>query len=100
MSQPISLTVHRNNQVQRQAKRTRTMLKDGAKAIAAIPHIAGYAMVAWDAERGYRADWYAPNKGPLSASVMPEYVKVCLLRSIVKSDTQQLLWPFDDDGAA
>ena len=100
MSRPVSLSVHRNNRAQREAKRIRGMLKDDVKDIAAMPNIAGYAVVAWDAERGYRAGWYTPHDGPMPGSAMPEYVKVSLLRDIVKADTHQIVAPFDDDGAA
>ena len=100
MSRPVSLTVHRNNRAQRRAKRIRSMLKDDVKTIAAMPNIAGYAVVAWDMERGYRANWYTPHDGPMPGSAMPEYVKVSLLRDIVKADTHLIVEPPDDDGAA
>ena len=94
---PVSLTVHRNNRAQREAKRIRAMLKDDVKAIAAMPNIAGYAVVAWDTERGYRADWYTPHDGPMPGTAMPEYVKVSLLRDIVKADTHLIVWPDDNE---
>ena len=100
MSRPVSLSVHRNNRAQREAKRIRTMLKGDVKEIASMPNIAGYAVVAWDTERGYRADWYTPRDGPMPNSAMPEYVKVSLLRDIVKADTRRIVEPFDDDGSA
>jgi hypothetical protein len=100
MSQPVSLSVHRNNRAQREAKRTRSMLKDDVKTIAAMPNIAGYAVVAWDKDRGYDANWFAPHDGRIPSGAMPEYVKVCLLREITKSDTRRIVNPFDDDGIA
>jgi hypothetical protein len=100
ITRTVSLTVHRNNRKQREAKRIRAMLKDDVKHLAAMPNIAGYAVVAWDAERGYRADWYTPHDGPMPGTAMPEYVKVSLLRDIVKADTRLIVGPFDDDGSA
>ena len=100
MTRPVSLTVHRNNRAQREAKRIRAMLKDDVKKIAAMPNIAGYAVVAWDTERGYRAGWYTPRDGPMPGSAMPDYVRVSLLRDIVKADLRRIVEPFDDDGSA
>ena len=98
-NRPVSLFVHRNNRAQREAKRIRSMFKDDVKAIAAIVDIAGYAVIAWDTERGYRADWYTPRNGPIGSSTMPEYVRVSLLRELVKADTRRIVWPSDDDEA-
>ncbi len=100
MSRPVSLTVHRNNRAQRRAKRTRGMLKDDVKALTALPNIAGYAVVAWDTERATRAQWYTPKDGPVSLAVMPEHVKITLLRLIGKADTHAILDSPDDDEAA
>ncbi len=99
MSRPVSLTVHRNNLPQRRAKRIRGMLKDDVKGLAALPNIAGYALVAWDVERKTRADWYTPLGGPISTAAMPEHVKVTLLRLIGKADTYQILESPDDESA-
>ena len=100
MTRPVSLSVHRNNRAQREAKRVRAMLKDDVKELAALPNIAGYAVVAWDAERKSRAKWFTPRVGPVPLAVMPEHVKVTLLRIIGQHDTHAILEPFDDDGAA
>ena len=95
----VSLSVHRNNRAQREAKRIRSMLKNDVKTIAAIPNIAGYAVVAWDMNRHASVNWYTPHGGVMPGSAMPEYVKVSLMREIVKVDTRQIVDPFDDDGA-
>ncbi len=100
MSRPVSLSVHRNNRAQREAKRIRRMLKDDMKDLTAMPDIAGYAVVAWDTGRKSRAKWYTPKEGPVSLAVMPEHVKVTLLRIIGKTDTYEILDSPDDDGAA
>ena len=94
---PVSLSVHRNNRAQREAKRIRAMLKDDVKAIAAMPNIAGYAVVAWDTERGNRSDFYTPRDGPMPSSAMPDYVRVALLREIIKADTRLIVWSDDNE---
>ena len=95
----VSLTVHRNNRAQREAKRVRSMLKDDVKIVTATPDIAGYAVVAWDRERCSRVAWYTPRNGPMPGSAMPEYVKVSLLREIVKDDTRRIVSPSDDEAS-
>ena len=99
MSRPVSLTVHRNNRAQRRAKQIRGMLKDDVKGLAALPNIAGYAVIAWDGQRKTRAEWNTPNGGPISCAVMPEHVKVTLLRLISKHDAGQILESPDDESA-
>ncbi len=95
----VSLSVHRNNRVQREAKRIRSMLKNDVKTIAAMPNIAGYAVVVWDMNRGARVEWYTPHGGVMPGSAMPEYVKVSLMREMVKVDTRRIVDPFDDDAS-
>lgn len=73
------------------------MFKDDVKTIAAMPNIAGYAIVAWDKKRGYEAQWNAPLDGPMPSTAMPDYVKTSLLREIVKSDTRNILRPDNEE---
>ena len=99
MAKPVSLSVHKNNRVQREAKRIRQLMKDDVKALASMKNIAGYAVVTWDRNRNYLADWYAPLDGPMPGGAMPDYVRVSLLREIIKADTRHAISPIDDDGA-
>ena len=89
MVKPVSLAVHRNNSVQRRAKKVRSMLKEDVRSLLEMPDIAGYAVIAWDEQRGYRADWYTPRSGPIPSSVMPEYIKVSMLRDLARMDTKR-----------
>ena len=100
MSRPVSLSVHRNNRAQREAKRIRSALKVDAKTLASWPGLAGYAVVVWDHDRNSKAEWFVPGSGPIPASVMPEHVKITLLRLIAQRDTRDILDSPIDDGAA
>ena len=96
MPKPVSLSVHRNNRTQREAKRVRQFLKGDVKALASMKNIAGYAVVSWDGDRNYLANWYAPLDGPMPGSSMPDFVKVSLLREIIKADTRRIADPDDE----
>ncbi len=93
----VSLTVHRNNRDQRERKRVRTMFRDDVKKISAIPDIAGYAVVAWDKDRGYQANWYTPKDGPMPGAAMPDFIRFSLQKEITKADMRRTLWPSDDE---
>ena len=99
MGKPVSLSVHKNNRAQREAKRVRQFLKDDMREIVKMRDLAGYAVVAWNDKRAYVADFYTPNKGPMPATAMPDYVKNALLRELVKADINSAISPIDDDGA-
>lgn len=97
MPKPVSLSVHRNNRAQREAKRVRQLLKGDMKLIAQTRGIAGYAIVGWDSERTYKAAFYTPRKGPMPSSAMPDYVKNSLLRELINVDIQRALGVPDHD---
>lgn len=93
------LSVHRNMLDKRERRLIRSHLKRAVHRLGTSPDIAGFALItwnkAWDSESAWRCDVALPS------TVMPEFIKVALLREMTNQDIEEAMHPesFPDEEA-
>lgn len=80
LKKPVSLTVHRNNMMQRRAKQLRDHLRADIRELLDVPGIKGYALVAWN-DDCHVARW-STTGSRVCANTLPDYVRGALRRSM------------------
>ena len=90
-----NLSVHRNTRAERRCRDMRKELVAEAKKAGEIKDIAGYAIVTWDEQWGFRASYQWSRTTP--SVIVPGFVKGCLERDLTFLDIDSRLEPKPDE---
>ncbi len=88
MAEVVRLSVHRNTLEKRRIGKIRRAMMNEVRSMSRDFPVAGYAVVMWNRKNDYRASWDLGTNRNIPGNVMPEFVKVSLIRELLNSDTR------------